>query len=207
MTPEAVVFDIGNVLIEWNPERFYDREIGEAARLRLFAEVDLHGMNLAVDAGAPFAASVAALAARHPEWAPQILWWHDRWTETLTPRIEHSISLLRALRAKGVPVFALTNFAVETFAIATARIDFFSEFDRSFVSGHLGLIKPDPAIYAHVEAQTGIAPEGLFFTDDKAANTKAAARRGWQTHPFTGAEGLARRLTDLGLLTEAEATS
>lgn len=205
LQPQAVIFDIGNVLMEWNPERFYDAEIGEAARVRLFAEADLIAMNLSIDAGAPFRATIYDTADRFPGWRDQILWWHDRWIEIAAPRIEHSIALLRALRRKAVPVFALTNFGTDSFAFACTQYDFLNEFDRAWVSGRMGVIKPDPAIYAAVEADCGLAPEALFFTDDKPENIAAAAARGWQVHLFDGPQRLADRLVAAGLLTQAEA--
>ncbi|QYK41709.1 MAG: HAD family phosphatase [Paracoccaceae bacterium] len=203
--PKAVIFDIGNVLVEWNPHRVYEARLGPAESARLFAEVDIHGMNLSVDAGAPFRASVEALAARHPEWAEQIRWWHDDWNQMFWPPIDRSIRLLRALRARGVPVFALTNFGDETFAAAQAGHPVLSEFDRAYVSARLRLLKPDPAIYAAVEADCGIAPADLIFADDKAENVAAAEARGWRGHLFDGPEGWAARLVAEGLLTEGEA--
>lgn len=202
---QAVIFDIGNVLIEWHPERFYDAAIGAEARAALFAAVDLHGMNDAVDRGGAFRDSVYALAGRHPEWEAPIRLWHDRWLEMAGPTIPHSLRLLRALRAKGTPVHALTNFGAETFALALEPFPFLAEFDQAFVSGRLGMAKPDAEIYALVEARTGLAPGALLFTDDRAENIAAAAARGWATHHFAGPEGLAARLVAEGLLTEAEA--
>lgn len=205
MIPEAVVFDIGNVLLEWQPERFYDRVIGAARRRRLFAEVDLVGMNEGVDLGAPFAASVEALAVVHPDWGPEIRMWHERWFEIAHPPIDGSIRLLRALKARGVPVLALTNFGVETFDAAVERLPFLAEFDRAWVSGKMGVMKPDPAIYAALEAESGVAPGRLLFTDDRADNIAAAEARGWQVHLFDGWEGWAARLVAAGLLDKAEA--
>lgn len=203
--PEAVVFDIGNVLIEWNPERFYDALIGPEARRALFAEVDLAGMNLAVDGGAPFRETVMAMADAHPRWAEAIRHWHDDWIEMARPEIPHSVRLLRALKAKGVPVFALTNFGRDTFAHAATVYPFFHEFDRAFVSAHLGCLKPDPAIYAAVEAGTGFAGARLIFADDGPRNVAAAEARGWRAHLFEGPAGWAARLVEEGLLTEEEA--
>ncbi len=205
MTPEAVVFDIGNVLLEWNPERFFDARIGAEARRRMFAEVDLHGMNDQIDAGGPFRETVYAWAGRYPAWEAQIRCWHDNWLDLAGPRIEGSVALLRALRARGVPVFALTNYGIETFAMSLQPYEFLSEFDLAFVSGHLGMIKPDPAIYGAVEAGSGVAPGRLLFTDDRADNIAAAEARGWQVHHFTGWQGWARRLVGAGLLSDKEA--
>jgi 2-haloacid dehalogenase len=205
MQPEAVIFDIGNVLTQWQPEAFYDRVIGPDRRRALFTEVDLHAMNEAVDAGALFRETIYDWAARHPGWAPEIRLWYDRWIELASPRIEGSIALQRALRAKGVPVFALTNFGEYSFAEALPKMDFLSEFDRRYVSGELKVTKPDPRIYQIVEQDSGIAPDRLLFTDDRADNITAAARRGWRTHQFETWQGWARRLVAEGLLTDKEA--
>ena len=205
MRVEAVIFDIGNVLTQWQPEAFYDRVIGETRRRALFAEVDLHGMNLAIDAGAAFRGTIYDWALRYPQWGEEIRWWYDRWIELATPRIAESIALLRGLRAKGVPVFALTNFGAETFDEAGSKLDFLGDFDRLYVSGRMGVIKPDPQIYQMVEADCGIAPQALLFADDKAENIAAAAVRGWRTHQFESWQGWAERLVAEGLLTRREA--
>ncbi|WP_050528248.1 HAD family hydrolase [Pseudorhodobacter aquimaris] len=204
-TPEAVVFDIGNVLIEWQPERYYDAVLGAARREALFDAVDLHAMNERIDAGAPFRDTVYATAAQHPAWEDEIRWWYDRWVQLAAPRIEHSITLMRRLRAKGVPVFALTNFGDDTFAYAQTQYDFLAEFDRAYVSGRMGVTKPAPVIYQMLEADCGIAPQGLLFTDDRLENIKAAAARGWQTHHFIHPQGWADRLVAAQLLTDKEA--
>ncbi|PPB80287.1 2-haloacid dehalogenase [Albidovulum inexpectatum] len=205
MTPRAVVFDIGNVLIEWNPERFYDRTIGVARRKALFAEVDLEGMNRQLDLGAPFRETVEALARQHPEWSAEIMAWHDHWLDMASPEIPDSVRLLQGLRANAVRTVALTNFGTETFGIAERAYPFLRAFDLRVVSGHLALMKPDPQIYQHVENATGLSGADLFFTDDRPENVEAAAARGWQVHLFDGPQGLARRLRDLGLPVDEEA--
>ncbi len=201
---DAVIFDIGNVLIEWRPERYYDRKIGEERRRAMFAEVDLHGMNDRVDRGENFREVIYETAEAYPHWRAEIRDWHDNWIELATPAIPRSVTLLRALRARGVPVFALTNFGIESFAYARTKYDFLDEFDRAFVSGHMGVIKPDPAIYEMVEAECGVAPERLLFTDDRADNVTAAEARGWQAHLFEEPKGWADRLVAHGLLDAAE---
>ncbi len=199
---DAVILDIGNVLIDWNPERFYDAAIGAADRARLFAEVDLHAMNAAVDRGADLDTEVEALAARHPGWAGAIRMWRDRWLEMASPEIADSVRLMQRLRAHGMPVIALSNFGVTPFEIARAAYPFLEDFDARFISGHLRVMKPEPDIYARLEAETGLAPERLLFTDDRADNIAAADARGWHTHRFTGPQGWAARLADEGLLKE-----
>jgi 2-haloacid dehalogenase len=205
MVVEAVIFDIGNVLTRWQPEAFYDRVIGEARRRDLFDAVDLHHMNDLIDEGALFRETIYDWADRHPAWAPEVRMWYDRWIELASPRIEGSIALLRALRAKGVPVFALTNFGRYSFDEAVPKLDFLAEFDRHYVSGRMGVIKPDPRIYAMVEEDCAIAPDRLLFTDDRADNIAAAAARGWGTHHFSDWQGWAARLVAEGLLTQKEA--
>ena len=203
--PQAVIFDIGNVLTRWQPEAFYDRVIGEERRRALFAEVDLHRMNDIVDEGALFRETIYDWADRHPHWQAEIRLWYDRWIELASPRIDGAIALQRALRAKGVPVFALTNFGKYSFEEALPKMDFLTDFDRLYVSGRMGVIKPDPRIYQLVEEDCGLPPDRLLFTDDRADNITAAARRGWRTHQFESWQGWAARLVAEGLLTQQEA--
>lgn len=201
----AVIFDIGNVLIEWHPETYYDSTIGSAKRIALFEEVDLHGMNERVDLGEGFQDVIYETADAYPKWRAEIRDWHDNWIKLAAPVIDHSVSLLRALRAKEVPVFSLTNFGVESHDYAETHYPFLGEFDKRYISGHLKVTKPSAEIYKIVEADCGFAPETLLFADDRDANILAADRRGWQTHLFEGPAGWAKRLVDEGLLTPQEA--
>lgn len=206
MSIKAVVFDIGNVLIEWSPERFYDARLGIERRKRLFAEVPLHEMNLGLDRGDPFRTSVYALADQHPDWSEEIRHWHDSWLDFAHTDIPHSVRLLRRLRAKSVPVFALSNFGIGTFELALSAYPVLAEFDQAFISGQLQCIKPDFEIYQHLERDTGISPAQLLFADDRPENIVTAKARGWQAHLFTTSEGWAARLVAAGLLTPEEAT-
>lgn len=205
MRPEAVIFDIGNVLIEWRPERYFDRMIGPARRREMFAEVDVHAMMVRIDRGEVFAEVVADTAARHPRWREQVLWFRQRWCDIAQPEIPGTVRLLRALKARGVPVFALSNFGAQNFPLSERQFPVLTAFDRRYISGEMKMIKPDPAIYAAVEADCGIAPGRLFFTDDRDDNIAAAAARGWRTHRFDGPAGLAQSLVSEGLLNPEEA--
>ncbi|MDX5381718.1 MAG: HAD family phosphatase [Rhodobacterales bacterium] len=205
MTVQAVIFDIGNVLIEWQPERFYDATIGEGRRRAMFADVDLHAMNDRVDSGGNFADEIARTARDFPDHAEAIMMWHSHWLDMARPEIPHSVRLLRALRARAVPVFALSNFGLEPFGMARGVYPFLDEFDRLFLSGAMGVTKPAPRIYQMLEEGCGLPPAALLFADDRAENIEAAAARGWQTHLFDGPEGWAKRLVAEGLLTEKEA--
>lgn len=205
MTVEAVVFDIGNVLIEWNPERHYDARIGEARRKEMFAAVDLHAINDGVDRGQPFRQTIEKAAEDYPAFRDEILMWYHEWIHMAQPAIPHSVALLRALRAKGVPVFALSNFGIESFEFAETKYPFLTDFDRRYISGHMGCVKPHSLIYEMLEADCGVTPGGLLFADDRADNIAAADARGWQTHLFDGPRGWAERLVGEGLLTTEEA--
>lgn len=202
---EAVVFDIGNVLIEWNPERVYDRVIGVERRKAMFAAVDLHGMNDQVDRGQNWYDAVSECAAQNPDWHDEIMMWHERWLEMASPAIDHSVRLLRALRSANVPVFALSNFGIQTFEIGEREYPFLEEFDRRYISGHMGEVKPEPEIYRMLEDDCGVAPTALLFADDRADNIAVAAARGWKTHLFTDPQGFADRLVAEGLLSEEDA--
>lgn len=205
MTVEAVVFDIGNVLIEWAPERLYDRLFGEARRREIFAAVDLAGMNDRIDLGEGFRDVVYAFADENPLYRDEIRVWHDHWIDMTGPAISHSVHLLRKLRKKGVPVFALSNFGVETFEIAREAYPFLDAFDRRYISGHVHVAKPNPAFYALLETDCSLSGGSLLFTDDRRENIDAARARGWTAHHFTAPDGFARVLVDHQLLTEEEA--
>jgi len=205
LRPQAVIFDIGNVLVEWHPEIYYARHLSDEDRARMFQETAIEAMNIELDRGAPFRQTVYDLADRHPAWSGMIRRWHDNWLEMLTPEIAPCTRLLRALRARGVPVFALSNFGAESFEIARKHYPVLSEFDRAYISGRMGVVKPDPQIYHRVEADCGLPPADLIFVDDRADNIAVAAARGWQTHLFDGWRPWAERLVALGLLSAAEA--
>ena len=202
---EAVIFDIGNVLIEWQPERYYDQIMPRAEREAMFAEVDLHGMNDIIDRGGPFRETIYDWAERYPRWTAQIRLWHDDWIKMAAPVIPRSLRLMQALQARGVPVFSLTNFGIGSFDYACTHYPFLRDFDRPFISGHMGVIKPEARIYEMVEQASGMAGAQLLFTDDRADNIAAAHLRGWKTHLFEGPAGWAARLVAEGLLTDAEA--
>ena len=162
-------------------------------------------MNERIDLGAPFTETIYGTAEEYPDWRDEIRMWHDRWIEMTSPAIDHSVRLQRALRKNGMPVYALSNFGIESFDFAATHYPFLDEFDRLYISGHMKVIKPDPTIYEIVEADCGVAPEALLFADDRAENIEMAASRGWQTHLFQNAQGWAGTLVGHGLLTVQEA--
>lgn len=204
---EAVVFDIGNVLLRWDPDGWFGARIGAERTAAFFAETGILDANEAVDAGAPYPQTILGLIEQHPNWEAEIRLWVANWLSIASPEIPHSVALLGALRSAGVPVFALSNFGVETFEIARAAYPFLNSFDREYVSGHLRAIKPHARIYEILEEDCGIPPARLLFTDDRAENIAAAKARGWQVHLFDGPEGWANRLVAEGLLSQEQAAA
>lgn len=205
MKIKAVVFDIGNVLIEWQPERFFDAEIGVDRRIAFFDAIDLHAMNDRSDLGENFDDLIAGTIAAHPDWQEELILWHDRWIDIASPAIDHSVRLMAALQANNIPVFSLTNFGIQTYEIASQKYKFLTEFDRDFISGHMGVIKPDPRIYELLEQGSGLHGDALLFTDDRADNIDAANARCWRTHHFQHPKGWADRLIAEGLLSLEQA--
>ncbi len=202
---EAVVFDIGNVLIVWQPERYYDRTIGETRRRAMFAEVARPAPEQRADAGNDFRQTIMDTAKAYPDWRTEIMDWADRWCDLAQPAIDHSVRLLRALRRNNVPVFALSNFGVQNFPLSEAQFPFLGEFDKRYISGEMQTRKPFEQIYQMVEEDCGIAPQSLLFTDDRTDNIATAQARGWQTHLFETPQGWADCLVSHGLLSQEDA--
>ncbi len=206
MTVRAVIFDIGNVLIRWHPEAYYEARFGPDHSATFFREVDIHSVMNRIDAGAHFGDTLEDAARENPGWSTEIRALRDNWTDIAQPAIDGSVRLLHALKSAGVPVFALSNFGAQNFPLSEAQFPFLRVFDRRYISGAMGMAKPDPAIYAAVEADCGFPPETLLFTDDRADNIATAQTRGWHTHLFETPQGLANCLTGHELLSKEQIT-
>ncbi len=200
--PTAVVFDVGNVLYGWDPEAFLARQLpADEARLRFVDEVGLWDWHESLDAGRPFDEAAAELSGRFPEYAQLIAAWGERFGETITDPVPGVHVLVEELDARGVPLFAITNFSADFWATFRAREDaFFSRFRDIVVSGEEKLLKPDPALYYRALDRFGLAPHGALFVDDRPINVEGAEAVGMRAHLFTGAEDLRARLEAEGLL-------
>ena len=152
----AVVFDLGGVLIDWNPRHLYRKLLPDDASIEEFlAEVCTSEWNYQQDAGRTVAEAVGELSGRHPDKAPLIAAYYERWEEMLGGAIEASVALLEELDAAGVPLYALTNWSRETFPIARRRFPFLERFRGIVVSGEEGAAKPDPPVsYTHLTLPT-----------------------------------------------------
>lgn len=201
MTPKAVVFDIGNVILNWDPDILYRKLVpDDAERLAFFQATDMHRINLEIDRGAPFKETLYSHAEALPEYADLIRAWHDRWREMLTPEIAGTSAILRELKNLGTPVFALSNFGVDTYELAKKIYPILCEFDREYISGRMKLTKPDPRIYAAVEKDSGLNGPELCFFDDRQDNIDAAKTRGWQAYLFENPMKLREDLISVGKL-------
>jgi 2-haloacid dehalogenase len=198
---KAVVFDLGGVLIDWDPRYLYRKLLADEAAVEEFlATVCTPEWNAEQDRGRPFAEGVAELVERHPVHAAAIAAYHERWPEMLGGEIPGTVELLAELRAAGVPLFALTNWSAETFVFARERFEFLGWFDGVVVSGEERLVKPDPRLFRRLLDRFGLAPEATFFVDDSPANVAAARRLGMDAVRFTDPGELRRDLIGRGLL-------
>ena len=197
----AVVFDIGRVLIEWDLRHLFRKIIADPAQLEWFVtHVVTEQWHFQHDAGRALADMVAERSLLFPQYAPLIEAYRQRFCETIPGPVSGSQELVAGLAARGVPLFALTNFGEEfwaQFRPTCAVLDFFRDI---VVSGVEKVAKPNAAIYQIAAQRFGFAPQDMLFIDDNRANCAAAAELGWQTHHFSGAAGLKAELERRGLL-------
>jgi 2-haloacid dehalogenase len=198
-TPSAVVFDLGGVLIDWDPRHLYRQLFDDEAEMEAFlGQVTTPEWNAAQDAGRPWADAVASLAEKHPEHRALIEAFHERWPETLGGPIPGTVDVLAELREARVPLYALSNWSAETYPVARARFPFLAWFDGVVISGDVGAIKPDARMFEHLVAQHGLRPSETVFVDDRADNVAAAARLGFVAIQFRDAASLRQDLRRLG---------
>lgn len=201
--PTIMVFDVGAVLVKWDPDRLYKTLIpDDQERAAFFSRCKMDEMNLRGDHGR-LEDVVAEWCERFPDDAHLIQPWYDRWREMCYADIPATAQILDQLKAQDTKVLVLSNFAADTFAFASTIYPVLTRFDGGIVSGEVGVAKPDPAVYAMVEEVAGARGSALYFADDRAENCRVARERGWHAHQFVNAEGLAADLKDAGLLDEA----
>jgi 2-haloacid dehalogenase len=199
---DAIVFDLGGVLIDWNPRHLYRQFFGEDidGMERFLSEVCTQTWNEKQDAGRSWEEAIAEATASHPEDAALIKAYRERWEEMLGGPIADSVSVLDELRGTGKKLYALTNWSQHTFPIALARYAFLGWFDDILVSGREGLIKPDPAIFQLLASRFGIEASRSVFIDDSIKNVEAARRLGFHAIHFRHAHQLRHDLSNLGVM-------
>jgi 2-haloacid dehalogenase len=196
-----IVFDLGMVLIEWDPRHLYRKVFDDAGKMEWFLTHVCHNeWNLEQDRGRRWDDAIAEATSRHPAMASEIRLFRERWMDMVPGAIAGSVAILEDLHSRGAALYAITNWNGETFRDTRSRFGFLSLFRDIVVSGDEGIIKPDPAIFALLCRRNDLnAPECLFI-DDSLKNVRGAEAVGWQAHHFTSPDALRADLQSRGLL-------
>ena len=199
---QAVVFDLGAVLIDWDPRHLYRGlfDGDDAAMERFLADVCTPAWNARLDAGGTWHDAVEALVREHPEHRDLIVAYEERWPEMLGGPIDGTVAIVGELRTAGLRLAVLSNWSAEKFPIALERYPFLGWFETLVISGDVGVSKPDARIYRHLLEVTRFDPAATLFIDDQPANLEAAAAHGLRTHRFRDPSTLRADLEALGLL-------
>ncbi len=201
MTIRGVVFDVGNVIVRWDPRTLYSKIFPDPAERDWFlANVCTMAWHMRTDGGMPFEVNGAELIARHPEHAAAIRAWRERWWEMFSGAIHETEAAIEAMAARGVPMFGLTNMSAETAEGTFAMSPVFAHLSDIVVSGRVGLLKPDARIFELTARRAGLAPAELLFVDDSTRNVAAAAALGYDVHLFQDPAALWPALERRGLL-------
>ncbi|MGR3433464.1 MAG: HAD family hydrolase [Shimia sp.] len=195
----AVVWDIGGVLVGWQPHLAWSREMGEAEARAFLSRIDFPARNLRADGGTTFADLATELD--DPEDAARLAAYPSLYARTVQNRVTGSWEILDDLIAAGTPVHAITNWSAETWPEGVKvhpRLD--EVFGTLVVSGREGVVKPDPAIFRLLCDRAGLAPDECIFIDDGLRNVEGARAVGMAGHHFRGADDLRADLTERGLL-------
>ncbi|WP_291987483.1 HAD family phosphatase [Luteitalea sp.] len=197
---DALLFDLGNVLIRWDPRNHYrDRFDTPEAMEQFLAEITPGTWNHEMDLGKPFAQAIAERSALYPDHAALLAEWKSGWERMLGGAIEESVTLLEELRAHGYRVAALTNWSAETYPVARTRFPFLDWFEDVVISGVEGIAKPDPRVFQLALARTGFAAERTVFIDDNLPNVEAARALGLHTVHFTSSAQCREELRAMGV--------
>lgn len=201
-TIKAIVFDFGNVLVEWDPRFVYRRyfQDNEAAMEKFLNEVNFMDWNSQQDKGRTFAEGVAALSRRFPHYSDLIQAYRDNWHHSIGDPLAGTVEILKRLKKAGYPLFGLSNWSAETFPYVRRKFDFFHLFDDMVISGEVGSIKPEAAIFEILLGRIGRPAQQCLFIDDSRANIEQAQKMGFVTVHFDSAGRLERELHRLKLL-------
>lgn len=190
-----IIFDFGNVLVQWHPELIYTEYFGDEAKawwfLRHVADNEWRGR---IDAGEPTADCIAELQAKYPEYTKAVALYDERYFDMLTGEVPGMREVINELRAKGYEIYGLTNWSMETFPAARERFGILQMIDRYVVSGAEGLVKPDHRLFQVLLDRYRLKAEECTFIDDNADNVAAAKALGMTGIVFTGAEKLRKQL-------------
>lgn len=196
----AFIFDLGKVIVDWNPAYLLHEIAPDEAQLKFLVEevLDLEWFR-AVDAGYPLSQAIAERSEIYPEYADAMQLYVDRWPETIRGLFEGTLEIVRELHASGAPLYVLSNWAGETWARVEQDFAFLEFFDDVIISGHVGMAKPDTAIFEMARNRFNVDPTATLFIDDGPKNVAAAKGLGFQAVVFETPEKLRRDLIDLGV--------
>ncbi len=202
MKIDTIIFDLGGVLLDWNPMYVYAADFnGDEKALHLFLEeIGFKAWNQQMDAGKPFDESVAELSAKFPQYAHLIEKYHHNWQDSIGGALEDTVAILAQLKQQGYTLYALSNWSAEKFSLMRDKYAFLNWFDDLIISGEEGMIKPDPRIYDVVLQRAGKQAEACVFIDDSEHNTIAAEKLGFATILFTSAQQTAADLRRMGIM-------
>ena len=200
MTKLTVVFDLGGVLIDWDPRYLYRQLLPEDEVEAFLDEIGFAAWNHAQDAGGSWSDAVATHVARHPHRRELIEAYPQRFLETLGGPIQATVAILEELHARGVPLLALTNWSAETFLIARREFAFLELFDAIVVSGEERVAKPDPRIFQILVDRHGLEAAHTILIDDAPANVTAAREAGLVAIRYESPSSLREQLVAAGLL-------
>ena len=198
----AIIFDFGNVLLEWNPRHVYRRYFpdDEEAMEQFFHEVNFMDWNLQQDKGRPFAEGVAELSKQFPHYSDLIQAYHDNWEDSIGDYLAGTVEIMKQLKKAGFSLYGLSNWSAETFPIAREKYDFFHLLDDYVISGEVGMIKPEPEIFELLLNKIGRPAKECLFIDDALVNIQQAQKMGFATVHFQSPEQLEEELRALHLL-------
>jgi len=198
---QAILFDFGNVLLEWNPRRVYRRYFPDEEAMEQFLhEVNFMEWNAQLDKGRSFSEGVAVLSRQFPHHSDLIQAYHDNWEESIGDYLEGTVAIMKRLKQAGYALYGLSNWSAETFPIVRDRYDFFRLLDDIVISGEVGSIKPEPDIFKIMLERIGKPAQQCLFIDDSLANIEQARRMGFGTIHFQSPEKLEKDLYKLQLL-------
>lgn len=202
---KAVVFDLGGVLLDWNPRYLYRDVIQDDTKMEYFlSTVCTDDWNLSLDKGRTWADARAEIVTRFPEHMDMIDMYWDRWLDMFTGPIHESVDILMDLKRRGYPLYALSNWNDVKFQVALQEFPFLRLFDGRIVSGDVKLVKPDPAIYQLLLDTYKLNPREIVFIDDRAINVEAARGQGIESIQFISPAQLERDLAGYGLFPDTD---
>jgi len=201
-TIKAILFDFGNVLLEWNPRYVYRRYFpnDEAAMEQFLNEVSFMDWNAQQDKGRSFTEGVAVLSKQFPQYSDLIQAYHTNWKESIGDSLTGTVELMKRLKKAGYRVYGLSNWSAETFPLVREKYDYFGLLDDIILSGEVGAIKPEPEFFEIALRRIGYPAQECLFIDDAPANIEQARKMGFVTVLFESPEQLERELERLHLL-------